>query len=117
MEQPFPGLSLANQPAGAVRLGGILLPGKRASAYRATGRKGIRSAVNRTTILHHLDNLRDHIARTLDDDGVALAYVFPFDLVHVVQRGSGYEHSAHVDRGKIRYGCRPSQAAYLDHDV
>src|SRR5512140_775856 len=117
MEQPFPGLSLANQPAGAVGLGGIFLPGKRASAYRAMGREGVRTAVGRATIFHHRDNLWNHIARPLDDDGVVLADIFPFDLVPVVQRGSGYENPAHVDRGKIRYRGRPSQAAYLDHDA
>ncbi len=39
VQQPFLDLGLAEQPAGAVRLGGVLLPGKRASAYRAMGRE------------------------------------------------------------------------------
>src|SRR5512140_2373778 len=117
MEPPFPGLRLANQPAGAVRLGGIFLPGKRAPAYRAMGWEGVRAAVRRATLFHHRNDLWNHIARPLNDDGVVLADIFPFDLVPVVQRGSGYENAAHVDRGKIRYRGRPSQAAYLDHDA
>ncbi len=46
-----------------------------------------------------------------------LADIFPFDLVPVVQRGTGDEHSAHIDRDEIRHGGRPSQAADLDDDA
>src|SRR5262249_22349488 len=44
------------------------------------------------------DDLRDHVARTLDDHVVSLADVLAVDVLLVVERGARDRHAAHLHR-------------------
>src|SRR5215212_9360357 len=44
------------------------------------------------------DDLRDHVARTLNDDDVAFADLLAVDVLFVVQRRARNRHSADLDR-------------------
>jgi len=48
------------------------------------------------------DHLRNDVARTLDDHHVALANVFPIDVLLVVERGRRHRDAAHVHRFQLR---------------
>src|SRR5690606_6662967 len=67
------------------------------TADRAVGRELVGPGVGRALLQHHLDDLRDHVAGPLDDDGVTDAdvraipdrlaeRVEALDVVFVVQR-------------------------------
>ena len=51
---------------------------------------------------HRADDLRDHVARSLDDDGVALADVLAVDVLFVVKRRRRDRHAPDLDRLQLR---------------
>ena len=53
---------------------------------------------------HHLDHLRDDLARLLDQHRVADAHVLAVDHVEVVQRGARDDGAAERDRHQVRHG-------------
>ena len=61
---------------------------------------------------HDFENLRDHVARALHDDGVADAHVLARDLVLVVQRGVLDDDAA--DRDRLQLGDRRQRAGAAD---
>src|SRR6266550_4468353 len=63
-------------------------------------------------LFEHLHNVRDNIAGALDDDGVADADIFAFDLVHVMQR-SAFDHHA-ADRHGLQARHRRQRARSTD---
>ncbi len=70
------------------------------------------NGVGRAAIQQDLDDVRDHVAGPLDDDGVALADVQALDLVGVVQRRAVDGHPGdahrreHAPRGSARRSGR-----------
>ncbi len=70
----------------------------------------------RPLLQHHRDDLRDHVAGALDDDGVADAQVLAGDLVGIVQGGVLHHHAADGDRGEPGHGRHRAGAADLDVD-
>ena len=82
-------LRRTDQPAGAapdrLPLGTL----GQAPADRTHLRKGKRFAILASLGEIHVDHLRDHVARPLDGDGIALADVLGLDVVLIVQRSRG----------------------------
>ena len=82
----------------------------------------------RPLVHYHIDNLRDHVARALDDDGVADADVAPLaqhlalaanplDVVLVVQRHVLHDDAADTDGFELADRRQRAGAADLDFDV
>src|SRR3546814_4410467 len=63
-----------------------------------------------------LDDLRNHVARALDDDAVAGAHAEAADLVAVVERDVRHDDAADGDRGEPADGGELAGAADLDVD-
>ncbi len=62
------------------------------------------------------DDLRNHIARALNDDRIADANVFAANLVLVVERRAGDEHACDIDRLQLRDGVETAGAPDLNRD-
>ena len=69
----------------------------------------------RPLVEQNFHDLRDHIARALDDDGVADANILAFDLVGIVQRRVLHDDPA--DRDRIESRDRRERAGAPDLDV
>ena len=63
------------------------------------------------------DDLGDHVAGLAHDHGVALAHVFPRDLVLVVQRGQAHGGAADEHRLELRERRGPPGAPDAHHDL
>ena len=64
-----------------------------------------------------MEDLRDHVARALQQHRVADPHILAGDLVLVVQRGAGDQHAAHVHGGEPGHRRQRAGAADLDQDV
>src|SRR5215218_2577260 len=73
----------------------------------------------RTTalFLYRLDDLGYHVACPLDEDDIADADVFAFDLTLIVQGGPAYLDAADVDRFEIGYRGEYPRPSHLNPDV
>ena len=69
----------------------------------------------RLVLARRPDDLRDHVARSLDDHEVALADVLAADVVLVVERRARHGHAADVDG--LELGERVEHAGAPDADV
>ena len=98
MLQPLDRLGRADQAAGAAPRDHARLAHREAAAHRAMIRELVRLRVGRAALGDHADNLRDHVAGALHDDGVADAHVLARDLVLVVQGGALHDDPADRDR-------------------
>src|SRR3954454_23470609 len=96
MPQPLEPLRRADQPAGAADIDLALLRDRLAAAFWAMLGKG--KSGTRLVPREVLDHLRDDVAGALDAHAVAFAQAEPRDLVAVVERHVGDDHSAHSDR-------------------
>ena len=72
--------------------------------------------IGRTLIEHRAYDLRDHVARLVHDDGIALAHVFAADLVDVVQRGARDGRTGNRHRVELGDRREHTGAAHLDAD-
>ncbi len=97
-----------------------------AAADRAGLRKLVGDGVFRALLQHHVDDLRDHVARALDDRrrrrrgyraprGSARRCCRARDIVLVVQRRIGDHHAA--DRHRLQPRHRRQRAGAADLDV
>ena len=113
MPQPLDRLRGADQAAGAAPRHLPRLAHREAAADRAMVGKLVGHGILGAVVEHDPDDLRDHIAGALDDDGVADADVLARDLVLVVQGGALHDDAAHGDRlqhrhrGQARPAARP----------
>src|SRR6185437_13335898 len=88
-----------------------------AAAYRAFVRHVIGLRAARTFFRDHTHDLRDHIARALDDNRIAFARIETGDLVFVVQGGVFHHHATDRNRLQPRNGGEFAGAADLDVDL
>src|SRR5580700_6584218 len=98
MPQPLDRLRGAYQPAGAAPRHLARLAHREAAADRAVVGELVAHGVLRTPVEHDGDDLRDHVAGALHNDGVADADVLTLDLVLVVQGGALHAAAAARDR-------------------
>src|SRR4051812_8314130 len=96
MAQPLEPLRRADQAAGAADVDLAFLRDGFAAAQLAVGGKLKRLAG--FVAGEVFDHLRDHVAGALDAHPVAYAQAEPGDLVAIVQRDVGDDHSADADR-------------------
>ena len=82
----------------------------RAAAADPTGALG-------AAIQNHLDNLRNHIAGTLQDDGIANADIFAGDFIFIMQSRVAHHHAADIDGFHHRAGCERTGATHLDFNI
>ena len=112
MDQPLHPLRRADQPARAAahRLA------RRADGVAATGRANVgkheRRRSIRPTIHHYRNDLRDHVAGALQNDGVTDADILARDFVLIVQRRPRDQDAAHIHRfqfgNRVRAPVRPT---------
>ena len=79
-------------------------------------RKHVRRGIPRAPLLHDCDDLRDHVASALHDDGVADTDVLARDLVLIVQRRIGDDDTAHGDGLELCDRRQRAGSADLDLD-
>ena len=115
MDQPFDALFGANQSAGAAPHHLSRRPHRMAAAYRAGFRIHERHRVRRPAFHHHGNDLRDHVARALQHDGIADPNVLASDFVLVVQRRARDQHAADIDR--LQLGDRRQRAGASNLDA
>src|SRR5712671_6861738 len=114
---------------------GALLAGRGLLAHhlgmqraRASLRKLIRPSIPRPLLEHHVDDLRNHVAGALDDDGVAdpdvaaLAQFFAMaadapDVILIVQRDVLHDDAADADRFELADRRERAGASDLDLDI
>jgi hypothetical protein len=89
----------------------------RSAADGALGWKTERLRVLRPFRKHHLDDLRDHVARALDHDGVTHADVLALELVLVVQRGVRDGDATNRHGAQLRHGRESSGAPDVHFDA
>ena len=65
---------------------------------------------------HHLDHLGDHVPRPLDPDPVALPHVLSFQLLPVVEGGTGHGDPTHLHRTEQGHRCQHTGPAHLHGD-
>src|SRR5205823_1611829 len=87
------------------------------AAHRAGGRHAEALLAALPPLGHHLHDVRDHVARALEEDGVADADVLALDLVHVVERRVADGHPAHLHRLELRHGRQHARASDGGEDV
>jgi hypothetical protein len=63
------------------------------------------------------DDLRDHVARALDDHEIALADVLAADVVLVVERGARHRHAPHVHGLELGERVEDTRASHADVDL
>ena len=80
-----------------------------------SGKRYLR-APRRALLLHHLHDLRDHVAGALHDDRVAHAHVLALDLVAVVERRVRDRDAAHAHGLELRHRRERAGAADLHLD-
>ena len=90
----------------------IDLAHRRRAANRADLRENIGRSACGPLVEHDFENLRDHVAGALHDDGVADAHVLPRDFVLVVERGVPDDDAA--DRDRLQLGDRRQRAGASD---
>src|SRR5205085_9640277 len=83
--EPLDGLRGADQPAGAAPRDLAGLAHRETAADRAMVGEPVGPRLLWAAIEYDRDDLRDHVAGALNDDGVADAHVLALDLVLVVQ--------------------------------
>src|SRR5262249_30066029 len=117
MPEPLDRLRRTDQSAGATPRDLARLAYRETAANRAVVGELVGHRVLWPAVEHHRNDLRDHIARTLDDDGIADADILAGDLVLVVQGGALYDDTADSDRFEHRHRGQGALAADLDRDV
>src|SRR4029079_16717043 len=123
MFQPFDALGRTDQPACAaphrVELAGHGID--LAHGVAATGRADFRKLESfralRPLVLNRSKNLRNDVASTLDNDGVADAHVLPFDLIFIVEGGVLHHDASDGHRLELGDGGERASAADLDVDA
>jgi hypothetical protein len=103
MLQPLHRLRRANECADAAPHNFTFFPHRVTAADRTGVRKRIRLRMFRALIEEHADDLRDHVARALDHDGVAFTDILARNFVLVVQRGVLHNDSADRHRREPRH--------------
>ena len=88
-----------------------------ASAGGALGRHVPLDRIGPAPIQHRTHYLGDHVARFMNDDGIAHTDVLAADLVDVVQRGAGDGGAGDGHRVELRHGGEHAGAANLDADL
>src|SRR6185437_4762341 len=88
-----------------------------AAAYRAFVRHVIGFRAAWTFLRDHTHDLRDHIARALDDNRIAFARIETGDFVFIVKRGVFYHHAADRDGLQPRNRRHLARAAHLNVDL
>ena len=73
------------------------------AAHRAVFRNLHRAGIFRAALEHHLNDLRDDIASTANNHGVANHQPQPRHFIHVVQGGIGHGDTRHLDRLETRH--------------
>src|SRR3954451_14425271 len=96
MAQPLEALRGADEPAGAAHVDLAFLGDGLAAAFGTMVGKDVRLA--RLVAGEVLDHLRDDVAGALDAHAVADAQAEPRDLVAVVKRDVGHDHTSDADR-------------------
>src|SRR6516162_644092 len=114
---PLDRLRRTDQPAGAAARDLARLAHREATADRAVVGRYVGLRILRSAIEHHRDDLRDHIAGALHDDGIADADILTGDLVLIVQGGALDDDTADGDRLEHRDRSERALAANLDRDV
>ena len=71
----------------------------------------------RPLLWHCFDDVRNHFARTLDDDRVAQMQIEPLDLVDVVQRDVRHRHAADEHRLELANRREIAALAHLPADI
>ena len=121
--QALDALRRADQPAGAaahrIDFAGdrIHLAHRMAAASRTKIGKGESFRGLGPLLLDHAENLRDDVAGTLDDDGIADADVLARDLVFIVQGGVLHDDAADGHRLELGDGGQRAGASDLNFDV
>ena len=103
MPQPLDRLRGADQSAGAAPCDLPRLAHRKAAANRAVVGEVVRRCILRPPVEDDRDDLRDHVAGPLHDDGVADADILALDLVLVVQRGALHDDASDRDRFEHRH--------------
>ncbi len=117
MQQRLLALGRAYEPAGAARNSLLLETLDGRPAHRAAGRHSERVRPGRTALQDHADHLRDHVAGTAHDHGVAHADIAAGHFLLVVQGRVRHGHAPDRDRGQARHGRQCSGASDLHLDV
>src|SRR5690606_6708829 len=128
MANALDGLRRAGQTAGATIDRLALLPHRMAVTDRAFMRKLERRGIGPTLLQHNIDNLGNNIACALHDDRIADADIMliradtlaleadALDIVLIVQRGIGDNHTADSDRLQSRNRGHCAGASHLNVD-
>ena len=128
MLQPLHRLRRADQRAGAAAHRLVFLAHGMTAAHRARLRKLVRLGALRPLVHDDADDLRDHVAGALDDDGVADAKIDAvanrtavvadaLDVILVMQRRVRHDDAADGDRLEPRHRRQRAGAANLDIDA
>ena len=112
MLQPLDRLGRADEAAGAAPRHHALLAHREAAADRALVGELVGRRLRRAALQDDADDLRDHVAGALDDDGVAVAHVLAGDFVLVVQRRALHDDAA--DRDRLQHRDRGQRALAAD---
>lgn len=115
--QPLNGLCRAGQAAGTAADGFVFFPNGMGAAFGADGRKFEFGRIRPTLLLQDFDNLRNDVARPLNDDVIVDADVFAFDFVFVMKGGVRNNDAADIDRFQIGNRSQRAGAADLNTDV
>ena len=114
MAQTFEFLRVTDEPAGTADVDLPLLRDRLAATDGAMVGEDIGGAIDVAGQI--VDDLRDHVARALDDHPVAGAHAEAADLVAVVERDVRDDDAADGDRGEPPHGGQLARAADLDVD-
>src|SRR5688500_20043572 len=113
MPEALEALGGADEAARAADVDLALLRNRLALAFGAMVREDIGLAD--LVSCEVLDHLRDHVTGALNADPIPDPQAEPLDLVAVVERDVGDDHSANADRGKPTHGRQLAGARSEEH--